>query len=215
LLEREKEATRLREAVNAERRALPWVRIDKEYLFDTPQGQAPLAALFDGRPQLFVYHFMFRPGATRFCKSCSFIADHVDAARQHFEHAGLSFVAVSRAPLALLEPVRQRMGWRFNWVSSGGSDFNYDFGVSFTPDQISAGQPLYNFGTTPLLAEDLHGCSVFAKDGSGDVFHTYSAYGRGVDPLMGAFSFLDMVPLGRGEVNGPQDWVRLHDEYPA
>lgn len=216
LLEREKELTRLAAQVAEQRRALPWLRVDKDYRFAAPEGRSVgLSELFDGRSQLFLYHFMMRPGAEKWCKSCSFIADHVDSARQHFEHADLSFAAVSRAGVEQIEAVRRRMGWNFRWVSSGGSDFNYDFGVSFTPEQIAAGQPLYNYGTTPYLAEDLHGFSVFYRNAADEVFHTYSAYGRGVDPLMGAFSFLDMVPKGRSESRGGQDWVRLHDEYPA
>jgi predicted dithiol-disulfide oxidoreductase (DUF899 family) len=212
LLAREKETTRALDRLRAERRALPWVRVDKPYAFDTPRGRATLADLFEGRSQLAVYHFMLTPGSDHICDGCAFLSDHVDAARAHFEHADLSFVAVSRAPLAEIERVRDRMGWRFRWVSSQGSDFNYDFGVSFRPEQIAAGNVGYNYGTSPYAAEDLHGTSVFAKCEDGRVFHTYSTYARGAELLSGAFNWLDLTPKGRNE-RTIMDWVRLHDEY--
>lgn len=211
-LAREKELTRLRDAVSAERRALPWVKVEKTYVFDTPDGKKTLADLFDGRSQLAVYHFMLAPGSDHVCPGCSFISDHVDGARMHFEHADLSYVAVSRAPLSQIEPVKKRMGWRFRWASSGGNSFNYDYGVSFTPGQIASGNIGYNYGTTTYAGEDLHGLSVFAKDDAGQVFHTYSTYARGGDILLGAFNFLDLVPKGRNE-DGIMNWVRRHDEY--
>jgi Uncharacterized protein conserved in bacteria len=155
----------LRDELSAERRGLPWVKVDKNYVFDTPEGKKTLADLFDGRSQLLVYHFMLKPGSDHICDGCAFISDHVDAARMHFEHADLSFVAISRAPLAQIEPVKKRMGWRFRWVSSFGASFNYDYGVSFTPEQIAKGETGYNYGTTNYSGEDLHGVSVFAKDG--------------------------------------------------
>ena len=211
-LKNEKALTRMRDMVAAERRRLPWVRIEEEYLFDTVEGQKSLADLFGGRSQLFVQHFMLTPGSDHICEGCSITADGVDAARQHFEQADLTYVAVSRAPVAQIEAVKRRMGWRFDWVSSGGTSFNYDFGVSFTPEQIQAGRPLYNYGTVPYLLEDLHGVSVFAKDETGAVFHTYSGYARAAETLIGAFNVLDFVPKGRNE-GTIMDWVRLHDEY--
>jgi len=211
LLARERELTHLRDQVSAQRRALPWVKVDKTYVFDSPDGPSALAELFDGRSQLAVYHFMLTPASDHVCDGCSFLSDHVDAARQHFEHADLSFVAISRAPLAQIEPVKRRMGWRFRWVSSFGNDFNYDYGVSFTEEQIARGTAAYNYGTTPYAAADLPGVSVFVKDGA-DVFHTYSSYARGGDALIGAFHWLDLVPKGRNE-SSTMSWVRLHDEY--
>jgi predicted dithiol-disulfide oxidoreductase (DUF899 family) len=212
LLARERELTRLRDQISAERRALPWVKVAKTYLFETPGGNATLADLFDGRSQLAVYHFMLTPGSDHICDGCSFLADHVDAARMHFEHADLSFVAVSRAPLAQIEPLKRRMEWRFKWVSSSGSDFNYDYGVSFTEEQIAKGETNYNYGTTPYAEVDLPGTSVFAKDEAGEVFHTYSTYTRGGEILLGALNWLDLTPKGRNET-GIMSWVRLHDEY--
>jgi predicted dithiol-disulfide oxidoreductase (DUF899 family) len=212
LLDREKETTQALDRLRAERRALPWVKVDKPYTFGTPDGRATLADLFEGRSQLAVYHFMLAPGSDHICSGCAFLSDHVDAARTHFEHADLSFVAVSRAPLAQIERVKERMGWRFQWVSSQGSDFNYDFGVSFRPEQVARGEVGYNYGTTSYAAEDLHGTSVFAKGEDGSVFHTYSTYARGAELLSGAFNWLDLTPKGRNE-GATMDWVRLHDEY--
>ena len=212
LLAQEKEITRLRDKLSAARRELPWVKVEKRYVFDAPEGKVALADLFDGRSQLAVYHFMLTPGSDHICDGCSFIADHVDAARQHFEHADLSFAAVSRAPLAQILPVKQRMGWRFRWVSSYGSDFNYDYGVSFTDEEIAKGSVAYNYGTTPYALPDLPGTSIFAKDDAGQVFHTYSAYSRGGEILIGALNWLDFTPKGRNE-DSIMSWVRLHDEY--
>jgi predicted dithiol-disulfide oxidoreductase (DUF899 family) len=214
LLAREREVTHLRDQVAAQRRALPWVKVDTPYVFETPDGPRELADLFQGRSQLFVQHFMLTPGSDHICPGCSIMADSVDGARQHFEQADLSFVATSRASLAEIEPVRRRMGWTFPWVSSAGTRFNYDFGVSFTPEQIEAGVPLYNYGTTPYLEEDVHGTSVFARNEAGDVFHTYSTFARGDEAFISAFAFLDMTPKGRNE-EGTMSWVRLHDEYDA
>jgi predicted dithiol-disulfide oxidoreductase (DUF899 family) len=150
LLAKERELTHLRDHISAERRALPWVTVEEDYVFDAPEGRVALADLFDGRSQLAVYHFMLAPGSDHICDGCAFVSDHVDAARQHFEQADLSFSAVSRAPLAQIAAVKRRMGWRFRWVSSFGSDFNYDYGVSFTDEQVAKGQTGYNYGTTPL-----------------------------------------------------------------
>lgn len=211
LLQREKELTRLNDQICAERRALPWVRVEKDYVFEGPNGPVRFDELFDGRSQLFVYHFMLGPDWDEGCVGCSFISDHVDAARRHFEQADLSFAAVSRAPWTQIARFQKRMGWTFNWVSSFGSDFNYDFGVSFTPEQIKQGAD-YNYERTTDLMEELHGESVFVKNDAGEIFHTYSSYARGGERLIGAFSFLDLVPKGRNETT-VMDWVRHHDKY--
>jgi predicted dithiol-disulfide oxidoreductase (DUF899 family) len=213
LLAQEKELTRMRDEVAAARRALPWVKVEKNYVFDAPEGKVTLAGLFDGRSQFAVYHFMLTPGKDHICPGCSFIADHIDGARQHFEQADLSFAAISRAPLSQIMPVKKRMGWDFRWVSSNGNDFNYDFGVSFTPEQIKSGAATYNY--RPLTSgsmTDLHGTSIFAKNDAGEVFHTYSAYSRGDEMVLGAFHWLDLTPKGRNE-DSVMSWLRLHDEY--
>ncbi len=212
LLVEEKALTRARDRLSAARRELPWVKLEKNYVFEGPSGSVTFADLFDGRSQLVVQHFMLTPGSDHICPGCSFGADHVDAARMHFENADLSFAAISRAPLSQIAPVRKRMSWKFNWVSSHENSFNYDFGVSFTPEQVASGDVGYNFGTTPYAAEDLHGMSVFAKDEAGDIFHTYSTYARGTEMTVSAFAYLDMAPKGRNE-DGVMNWVRLHDEY--
>jgi len=202
--------------VNRQRRELPWVKVDKEYVFDTLGGKKTLAELFDGNSQLVVYHFMFGPGWKAGCLGCSFFADHVDGANQHLAHHDVTFIAISRAPLPELEAYRKRMGWDFKWVSSYGSDFNYDYHVSFNKDEIATGEVYYNYEMTKNSMEDLHGTSVFFKDDSGKVFHTYSAYARGDERGLGTYMFLDLTPKGRNE-NGPNynltDWVRRHDEY--
>jgi len=218
LLEQEKALTRQRDALSAARRELPWVKVDKRYVFDTPEGQQTLAQLFEGRSQLIVYHFMWRHDMNDGCVGCSFLADHIDGANQHLMHHDVSFVVVSRAPLATLEAYRKRMGWRFRWASSWKSDFNYDFHVSFTSEQMATGKVAYNFETTDAVLEELPGLSVFFKDSRGDVYHTYSRYGRGNDDLLGAYMYLDLTPKGRNET-GPArsmtDWVRHHDRYGA
>jgi predicted dithiol-disulfide oxidoreductase (DUF899 family) len=213
LLARERAMTHELDALRAERRRLPWVRVEKPYVFESPQGKCTLADLFGHHSQLAVYHFMLTPGSDHICKGCSFIADHIDAARQHFEHAGLAFVAISRAPLERIEQVRRRLGWTFPWVSSHGTAFNFDFGVSFRKEDIAAGRAIYNYGTPITSSEDMHGTSIFARDEGGDVFHTYSTYHRGNELLMGAFNWLDLAPRGRNEVGGVKSWVKLHDEY--
>lgn len=212
LLAREREATHLRDAVNAERRALPWVRVEQAYVFDTAEGPVALAGLFEGRSQLLVQHFMLPPGGP-ICDGCAGAADMVDAARQHFEQADLSFVAVSRAPVAEIEAARQRMGWTFRWVSCGGNSFNHDYGTAFTAEQIAAGTVAYNYGTTPYAHTDLPGVSVFARGEDGAVFHTYSTYTRGTELIFTPFAFLDMAPKGRNEGDSIMSWLRLHDEY--
>lgn len=213
LLAREKAMTRELDTLRAERRQLPWVKVEKPYLFDGPQGKCTLADLFRGRSQLAVYHFMLTPGSEHLCKGCSYIADHIDSARQHFEHADLAFAAISRVPLERIDQVRRRMGWTFPWVSSHGTDFNFDFGVSFKKEEIAAGRAIYNYGTPIQSSEDMHGTSIFAKNEAGEVFHTYSTYARGDEPLMGAFSWLDLTPKGRNEGDGVMSWLKLHDEY--
>jgi predicted dithiol-disulfide oxidoreductase (DUF899 family) len=214
LLAKELSITHELDALRAERRQLPWVRIDKPYVFQGPRGDVALADLFGDRSQLAIYHFMLTPGSDHICNGCAFLSDHIDAARQHFENADLSFAAASRAPLSEILPVRTRMGWTFRWVSSGGTSFNYDYGVSFTKAQAATGKVGYNYGTTDYAGEDLHGTSVFARNAAGEVFHTYSTYARGNETLAGAFSYLDLVPKGRNE-NGTMSWVQLHDQYEA
>jgi predicted dithiol-disulfide oxidoreductase (DUF899 family) len=215
LLAREKELTRLHDQVAGERRALPWRRITKAYDFDTPGGKRSLAQLFGGRSQLMVQHFMFGPGWEQGCPSCSFMADHTDGMNIHLAHRDLSFVAVSRAPLADILRFRERMGWKFGWVSSNGSDFNHDFGVSFAPQALAAGAVDYNYRQGDFPAEEAPGISVFFRDDAGQVFHTYSTYGRGVEVMMGTYALLDLTPKGRDErdVFYKMEWVRHHDRY--
>jgi len=214
LLAREKELTRLRDQIAAERRALPWERVEKNYVFDTPEGSRTLAELFEGRRQLLVQHFMFAPGWEQGCPSCSFMADHTDGMKVHLAHRDVSMLAVSRAPLTDIERFRQRMGWRFKWVSSHGTDFNRDFGVTFTPEELAKGELHYNYGAWRQLSEELPGVSVFYKDDAGDVFHTYSTYRRGVEVMMGTYNLLDLTPKGRDEEKGQgMGWVRHHDRY--
>jgi predicted dithiol-disulfide oxidoreductase (DUF899 family) len=213
LLAEEKAMTKALDALSAKRRALPWVKVEKSYVFDGPDGKESLADLFRGKSQLIVQHFMFAPGWKEGCVGCSHSADHVDAARQHFEPRDVAFAAVSRAPWPELEPFRRRMGWRFHWVSSHGSDFNYDYGVSFTPEAVAAGNVSYNYGTAPNAPEDLPGVSVFARDEAGAVYHTYSTYARGLDILLGSHNYLDLTPGGRNETRDGKDVLRHHDRY--
>jgi predicted dithiol-disulfide oxidoreductase (DUF899 family) len=213
LLAKERTMTHELDTLRAERRQLPWVKVEKPYVFEGPEGKRSLGDLFNGRSQLAVYHFMLTPGSDNICRGCSFIADHIDAARRHFEHADLSFAAVSRVPLQRIQAVKDRMGWTFPWVSSHGSDFNFDFGVSFTPEDIAAGRAIYNYGTVIRNSQDMFGTSIFVQDDSGAIFHSYSTYHRGAELLMGALNWLDLVPKGRNESAGTMSWVRLHDEY--
>lgn len=213
LLVRERAMTHALDALRVERRQLPWVRVEKSYIFDGPDGKCTLDELFRGRSQLAVYHFMLTPGSDHICPGCSFVVDHVDAARQHFEQADLAFTAVSRATLQQIEAVKSRMGWTFPWVSSYDNDFNFDFGVSFTQEDIAAGRALYNYGTVIRSSQDMFGVSMFVKDDAGTILHSYSAYHRGAELLMGAFNWLDLAPKGRNETGGTMSWVRLHDEY--
>ena len=218
LLAREKEMTRLRDEMSEARRALPWVRVEKTYVFDTPSGQKSLSDLFEGRSQLIIKHFMLAPGQREGCVGCSFESDHADAALVHLQNHDVSYVAVARAPLGEIEAFKTRMGWRFPWVSSFGSDFNYDFNVSFTPAQIADGTAVYNYRAGPLPLEDLSGLSVFYKAEDGAIYHTYSTFGRGAEERLGTYVLLDLTPNGRNE-NGPNhslaDWVRHHDRYGA
>jgi len=216
LLLKEKEFTRLRDKINAERLALPWVKVEKNYVFDTPQGGKNLSELFDGRSQLLVYHFMLGPGWDAGCPGCSFLSDHLDGALPHLEHHDVTLTAVSRAPLTEIEAYKKRMGWQFPWVSAFGTDFNYDYHVSFTEDQLAKGKVLYNFSEMPVPAgttgTEMPGLSSFYKDDAGDIFHTYSSYARGGEELIGTLMILDRAPKGRNEKT-TMDFVRRHDEY--
>ena len=216
LLAKEKEAVRLRDEVNAQRLALPWVRVEKPYAFDTGEGRKTLAELFAGRSQLIVYHFMLGPGWSAGCPGCSFLADHLDGALPHLEHHDVTLTAVSRAPLAEIAAYKARMGWRFPWVSSHGSDFNYDYHVSFTPQDLADGKIFYNFAEMDAGhgAAELPGLSAFYKDAAGEVLHTYSSYARGPEELIGTLMILDRAPKGRNETT-IMDFVRRHDEYAA
>lgn len=212
LLQKEKELTHLRDSVASERLALPWERIEKDYVFDTLDGPRSLAGLFEGRSQLVVQHFMFAPGWKEGCPSCSFMADHTDGMNLHLANHDVTMIAVSRAPLADIERYRKRMGWTFGWVSSFGSDFNYDFRVSFTPEEVASGHIDYNFGGWNMTGEEWPGVSAFIKNEADEVFRTYSTYGRGVEVMMGTYAMLDLTPKGRNEARG-MDWVRRHDRY--
>lgn len=216
LLAAERELTHQRDALVRRRMAMPWERVEKRYVFDAPEGRRTLAELFEGRRQLLVQHFMLGPGWEEGCKSCSFMADHTDGMNVHLAHRDVTFVAISRAPLAGIERFRKRMGWRFKWVSSHGGDFNYDFHVSFTPEEVAKGKLYYNYSEEwPFPHEELPGISVFCKDDAGDVFHTYSTYGRGVEVMMGTYNLLDLTPKGRDEdqLSYGMEWVRHHDRY--
>jgi predicted dithiol-disulfide oxidoreductase (DUF899 family) len=217
LLAREKELTRQYDGVAAARRALPWVKVEKEYVFDGPEGKVTLADLFQNRRQLIVRHFMFAPGWGEGCVGCSFLADHIDGARIHLEQHDVSFVAISRAPYSEIAAFQKRMGWRFRWVSSYASDFNYDYHVSFRPEEINSGKVYHNFELREPASEERAGNSVFYKDESGIVFHTYSTYGRGDELLVGAYVYLDLTPRGRNETlrGNLTDWVRHRDRYGA
>jgi predicted dithiol-disulfide oxidoreductase (DUF899 family) len=217
LLTREKEWTRLRDCLSAERRELPWVKIDRDYVFEGPNGTETLADLFAGRSQLVIKHFMFGPGWADPCVGCSFESDHIDGVVVHLEHHDVSYVAVSRAPYPEIAAVHKRMGWKFRWLSSHGSDFNYDFNASFTPEQIAAGKATYNYrdGATPM--EEMSGRSIFYRNDSGEVFHTYSSFARGGEVMLSTYALLDMTPKGRNETirGNLTDWVHRHDEYEA
>jgi predicted dithiol-disulfide oxidoreductase (DUF899 family) len=215
LLKKEKEATRLRDELSAERRKLPWVRVEKNYVFDAPGGKVSLADLFGGRNQLVIYHFMFGPDWQEGCPSCSLVCDHFNGTLAHLAARDVTLVAVSRAPLAKLEAFKKRMGWRFQWVSSYGSDFNADFHVSFTEEEMARGQVNYNYTMEEFPSAEAPGLSVFYRNAAGEVFHTYSTYARGLEVLMSTYRILDMVPKGRDEddLGFTMEWVRYHDRY--
>lgn len=215
LLAEEKAWTRERDRLSEKRRALPWVKVEKNYVFDGAEGPVSLADLFDGRSQLIVYHFMFGPGWEEGCPGCSLLSDQVDGSRQHFEHNDVSYVAVSRGPLEKLQAYRKRMGWRFRWVSSAKNDFNFDYHVSFPKGAREQGVT-YNFEKRPdPEIDELAGVSVFCMDESGAIFRTYSAYGRGDETVLAVYGWLDMVPKGRNETKNGNltDWVKRHDRY--
>jgi predicted dithiol-disulfide oxidoreductase (DUF899 family) len=215
LLAREKQLTHERDAIAAERRQLPWVKVEKNYVFDSPSGKKTLGDLFDGRSQLVIYHFMFGPDWKEGCPSCSFNMDHTDGALAHLAQRDVSFAAVSRAPLSKIEAFKKRLGWRFAWVSSYGTDFNYDFHASFTPEEVAKGRVNYNFDFVEFPSAEAPGISVFYKDKSGNVCHTYSAYARGTENVVNTYNYLDLVPKGRDEdgLYFPMAWVRHHDRY--
>jgi predicted dithiol-disulfide oxidoreductase (DUF899 family) len=213
LLKKEKEFSRLRDELSRQRRELPWEKVEKAYTFEGPKGKETLAQLFDGRSQLMTYHFMLGPGWREGCPSCSFIADHFDGMMVHLGARDVTLVAISRAPLPEIEAFKKRMGWGFKWLSSSGSDFNFDYQVSATPDEKADGMAYYNCEMTKFPSEERPGLSVFFKDAAGDVFHTYSTYARGLDILLGAYNFLDMVPKGRDEEGHGMAWVKHHDRY--
>src|SRR5580692_9759149 len=214
-LAEEKAFTRARDALSKKRRELPWEKVETTYVFDGPNGKATLADLFGGKSQLIVYHFMLGPDWEAGCPSCSFLADHFDGAATHLAQRDVAFVVVSRAPLAEIEKFKRRMGWHFTWVSSFGSDFNHDYHVSATPEEKASGKAMYNYQMTTFPSEERPGASVFYKNENGEIFHTYSSYGRGLDMLIGAYHMLDLAPKGRDEQNlaWPMAWVRHHDRY--
>jgi predicted dithiol-disulfide oxidoreductase (DUF899 family) len=213
LLTKEKKFTRLRDQLSQERRQLPWVKVDKDYAFDGAQGKETLPELFDGRSQLIVYHFMFGPDWDVGCKHCSFWADNFDRIIVHLNHRDVTMVAVSRAPYRKLESYKKRMGWNFKWVSSGNTDFNFDYHVSFTPEEEAKKKAFFNYKIQDPDSSDREGASVFFKDAKGNVFHTYSTYARGIDMVNAAYHYLDLVPKGRDEGKSGPSWLCRHDEY--
>lgn len=214
LLAKEKEFTRLRDELSQQRRDLPWELVDKKYVFEGADGKQSLPELFEGRSQLIVYHFMFDPNWEAGCPHCSFWADNFNAIPVHLNHRDVTMIAVSRAPFGKLAAYKKRMGWNFQWVSSYETDFNFDYHVSFMPQEVAKKEVFYNFKTQAPPGTEAPGVSVFCKEG-GKVFHTYSAYSRGIDMLNGAYHYIDLVPKGRDEAgqSNPQFWVRRHDEY--
>jgi predicted dithiol-disulfide oxidoreductase (DUF899 family) len=217
LLAREKEFTRQRDEVSRQRRELPWERVEKKYVFAGAKGKETLSDLFDGRSQLIIYHFMFGPEWKEGCPSCSYLADHFDGMTIHLAHRDVTFAVISRAPIEQIEAFKKRMGWRFHWVSSFETDFNYDYNVSMTPEEKASGKANYNYEVTQFPSEERPGASVFFKNAKGEVYHTYSAYARGLDILIGTYNFLDMAPKGRDEegLAFSMAWVRHHDKYDA
>lgn len=217
LLAEEKQLTRQMDAISAKRRALPWVKIDKDYQFESGGGRVSLADLFCGKSQLVIQHFMLGPGWEEGCPSCSYMADHTDCMLPHLAARDVTMLAVSRAPLAEIEAFKKRMGWSFGWVSSNGSDFNYDFHVSFTEKDVESGKVDYNYTAQPFGSTEAPGISIFQKEADGTIYHTYSVYGRGVELMMGTYRILDLVPKGRDEdsLEWTMQWVRHHDRYDA
>jgi predicted dithiol-disulfide oxidoreductase (DUF899 family) len=215
LLAKEKEFTGLRDSLSQARRDLPWERVEKAYTFDGPDGKQTLADLFEGRSQLIVYHFMLGPGWEEGCKACSFVTDHFDPAVVHLGHRDVTMIAVSRAPFPEIDTFRQRMGWTFKWMSSFENEFNGDYHVSFSEEALKQGSVYYNYAMMEFPVTEAPGLSVFLKDGDGRIFHTYSCYARGLDPLITAYNYLDLVPKGRDEadLSFTMEWVRLHDSY--
>lgn len=215
LLAKEKQLRIQMDEVARLRRDLPWQCVEKNYVFNTNQGQQTLAELFEGRSQLMLYHFMFGPDSEQGCAGCSFLADHVDGATVHLAHRDVTWTAVSRAPLERINAFKKRMGWKFRWVSSFSGEFNFDYDVSFTQEEMAGGEVYYNYGRRPFPQSEAPGISIFYRDGAGKVFHTYSAYARGLDVLLGTYNYLDLVPKGRDEdeFEMPMTWVRHHDRY--
>src|SRR5580704_5801969 len=214
LLVKEKKFSKLRDQMNQQRRDLPWIKVEKEYVFDTTQGKQTLADLFGGKSQLIVYHFMFGPGWKDGFPHCSFWADHYDSVNLHLGQRDTTLAVVSRAPLKEIAPFKKRMGWRFNWASSNGSDFNFNFNVSFTPEELKSGTAVYNYAPLDMDIDEREGVSAFYKDKKGDIYHTYSSYARGIDLLNTTYNFLDLTAKGRDEnPDASQNWVRYHDQY--
>jgi predicted dithiol-disulfide oxidoreductase (DUF899 family) len=214
LLVKEKKFSKMRDEMNLQRRKLPWVKIEKEYDFDGPEGRVTLADLFGGRSQLIIYHFMFGPGWEEGCPHCSFWADHYDGVNFHIGQRDTAFAVVSRAPLVEIDPFKKRMGWKFKRLSSFNTDFNFDFNVSFTPEQLKSGTAIYNYAPLDMDIDEREGVSAFYHDKNGDVYHTYSSYARGIDLMNTTYNFLDLTAKGRDEnPEASQDWVRYHDKY--
>jgi len=215
LLSKEKEFTRLRDELSRRRRELPWEKVEKQYVFDGPGGTESLGDLFGGKSQLIIYHFMFGPEWKEGCPSCSLLSDHIDGSVAHLNARDVTLLAVSRAPLPQIEAFKKRMGWRFKWVSSYGNDFNRDYHVSFTKDEVAKHEMYYNYVMQEFPSEEGPGTSVFYKDQAGKIFHTYSSYGRGLDMMIGAYNWLDVAPKGRDEdaLAYTMAWVRHHDKY--
>jgi predicted dithiol-disulfide oxidoreductase (DUF899 family) len=214
-LAKEREFTHLRDELSRQRRELPWERVEKKYVFEGTHGKQSLSDLFDGRSQLIIYHFMFGPGWSEGCPSCSYLADHFDGMTIHLAHRDVTFAVVSRAPATQIEAFKKRMGWHFHWVSSFGTDFNYDYHVSETEQEKASGKAEYNYATMEFPSEERPGASVFYKDSKGAIYHTYSTYARGLDILVGTYNFLDLAPKGRDEegLTHTMAWVRHHDKY--
>jgi predicted dithiol-disulfide oxidoreductase (DUF899 family) len=214
LLAKEKKFSRVRDELNRERRALPWVKVEKDYVFDGPDGKKTLSDLFDGKSQLIVYHFMFGPDWGDGCAHCSFWADHYDSVTLHIGQRDTALVVISRAPFKEIKPFKKRMGWKFNWFSSNKNSFNFDFNVAFTPEELKNGKAIYNYEPLDMDIDEREGVSAFYKDSQGDIYHTYSSYARGIDLLNTTYNFIDLTAKGRDEdPEHSQDWVRYHDKY--